>query len=333
MTRRDDFLQPVKDVLANRAGHQCSNPDCPIITSGPHSFSNKSVNIGVAAHIYAALPGGKRYDPDMTSEERKSIDNGIWLCQTCAKLVDSDDELFTVELLKSWKKQHEEAIHKNQLGLKLNLGSISYKSTTGVKSKNARLKPKISVIINSGLNNFPVYSHVSTSSSNPVPISFSIKNNSKTIIEYLQIHSWLLYGRVVRNPEVWESSPWKPQDIERLPAELTQFGNLGVFNRYTLSLSPHENFNIMPSQYPKYLPEFEIQWMTFFGMVPMPWQLEIPNMKPISGVLLLWVSERGIFSCESVPVDSDWNQVARRVKNIITKFRRDKSKIEYTGIP
>lgn len=36
----------------------------------------------------------------MTHEERKSINNGIWLCQTCSKIIDSDELKYTVEKLK-----------------------------------------------------------------------------------------------------------------------------------------------------------------------------------------------------------------------------------------
>ncbi len=35
----------------------------------------------------------------MTLEQRKSADNGNWLGQTCAKLIDSDEERFPIELL------------------------------------------------------------------------------------------------------------------------------------------------------------------------------------------------------------------------------------------
>ena len=34
--------------------------------------------------------GGPRYDASMTPEERKSFENGIWLCQSCSKLIDTD---------------------------------------------------------------------------------------------------------------------------------------------------------------------------------------------------------------------------------------------------
>lgn len=67
------------------------------------------ISIGEASHITAAAPGGPRYDPTLTSEERKSPENGIWLCKDHAKAVDSKDPYFTVQLLKEWKQQANEA--------------------------------------------------------------------------------------------------------------------------------------------------------------------------------------------------------------------------------
>ena len=40
-------------------------------------------------------------------QDLKSINNGIWLCQSCAKLIDSDENKYTVKLIKSWKEQTE----------------------------------------------------------------------------------------------------------------------------------------------------------------------------------------------------------------------------------
>jgi formylglycine-generating enzyme required for sulfatase activity len=105
---RDYFTQQVKETLADRAGNRCSNPSCRKPTSGPREDPGKAVSIGVAAHITAASPGGPRYDPTMSAEERSSIDNGIWLCQNCAKLVDNDPEHYPVDLLHAWKEQAEQ---------------------------------------------------------------------------------------------------------------------------------------------------------------------------------------------------------------------------------
>jgi hypothetical protein len=106
---RDDFSQRTIDILAARAGGRCSNPRCRQLTSGPRTEPDKAVNIGVAAHITAAAASGPRYDPDLTPEARRHADNGLWLCQNCAKLVDNDPTAFPVHLLRAWKRQAEDA--------------------------------------------------------------------------------------------------------------------------------------------------------------------------------------------------------------------------------
>ena len=104
---RDDFTKPVSRELAKRVGHRCSNPKCRKLTSGPHSDPAKSVNTGVAAHITAASPGGPRFDASMTPRQRQEISNGIWLCQGCAKLVDSDIGRYSIQVLNEWKEISE----------------------------------------------------------------------------------------------------------------------------------------------------------------------------------------------------------------------------------
>lgn len=100
---RDDFKLAVARLLARRAGHRCSNPDCRRDTSGPASIAESAINIGVAAHITAASEGGPRFDVNLTAAQRSAIANGIWLCQWCGKLVDSDEAHYTRELLGNWK--------------------------------------------------------------------------------------------------------------------------------------------------------------------------------------------------------------------------------------
>jgi hypothetical protein len=100
---RDDFSASIKDALAKRVAFRCSNPKCDDATSGPHTEAARSVNLGVASHITAAASGGPRFDDSLAPEERASIDNGIWLCQSCAKLVDNDPTRYPVSLLRNWK--------------------------------------------------------------------------------------------------------------------------------------------------------------------------------------------------------------------------------------
>ena len=100
---RDDFASEVKRTLAARVGNLCSRPECRALTSGPQDDPTKAMNVGVAAHITGAAPGGPRYDPSLTSEQRCHADNGIWLCQNCAKIVDNDVAQFPAEVLRAWK--------------------------------------------------------------------------------------------------------------------------------------------------------------------------------------------------------------------------------------
>jgi hypothetical protein len=104
---RDDFTEPVKRILAARAGNRCSKPDCRALTSGPQVDDGKALNVGVAAHITAAAPGGPRFDPNLSLEQRGAASNGIWLCQTCGKLVDNDPARYTRTMLIDWKRQAE----------------------------------------------------------------------------------------------------------------------------------------------------------------------------------------------------------------------------------
>lgn len=109
MSERDDFLEGVKRVLAERVGYRCSHPECRAPTSGPHTEAGKRVSVGVAAHITAAAEGGPRYNPNLTPEERRSPENGIWMCQTHGTLVDRDEARFSEQMLREWKAKAEEA--------------------------------------------------------------------------------------------------------------------------------------------------------------------------------------------------------------------------------
>lgn len=112
---RDDFSSKTVRALALRAGYRCSFPGCNQLTVGPSDESLTSItNIGVAAHIHAAAPGplARRYDPNQTPDERKDINNGIWMCVNHSVEIDRDEIRYTAEILKEMKKAHEEEIKK-----------------------------------------------------------------------------------------------------------------------------------------------------------------------------------------------------------------------------
>jgi hypothetical protein len=106
---RDEFSAATKDLLAKRVGYHCSNPECQRPTIGPQQDASGAVNVGVGAHITAASTGGPRYDASLSPEQRCDSTNGIWLCQTCAKLVDNDPVRYDRVVLEGWKRAAERA--------------------------------------------------------------------------------------------------------------------------------------------------------------------------------------------------------------------------------
>lgn len=114
-TSRDEFDSKIIESLAKRASYICSNPDCRSLTLYPSSNDPELYNyIGVASHITAAALNGPRYDPALTPVERKSIENGIFLCSNCATMIDKNKGTgFPIELLKQWKSDHESWVRAN----------------------------------------------------------------------------------------------------------------------------------------------------------------------------------------------------------------------------
>ena len=102
-----DFNKKTTLGVAKRAAYKCSNPDCRVSTVGPNSDPEKSIVIGEAAHIFGARLGSKRYSSSMTDVARAEITNAIWLCRNCHKIIDSDGESYSANVLFAWRESHE----------------------------------------------------------------------------------------------------------------------------------------------------------------------------------------------------------------------------------
>lgn len=133
---RDDFLAKTVQRLRDCAGNVCSYPDCYVHTHGAKASGDGALSVGVACHIKAAAPGGPRYDVTQTKDERRHIDNGIWMCQTHSRLVDADDSAYSVGTLLEWKIQAE--IRSNSL--------VNQKSFTEKEIKAAVEEGTVSVL-------------------------------------------------------------------------------------------------------------------------------------------------------------------------------------------
>lgn len=106
-SRRVNFLKSTRIILAGTAGHLCSFYDCPKVTIGPEVKGDGSVGVkgvAIAAHIYAASPGGPRPPVGLTDEEIRAESNGIWLCPDDATKVDAFQFEYPAELLLEMKR-------------------------------------------------------------------------------------------------------------------------------------------------------------------------------------------------------------------------------------
>lgn len=103
---RDDFSASVKTELAKRVNYHCSV--CDAQTVAAKAGADSSFNIGKAAHIKAAAAGGPRYDATQTPEERRSIQNGMWVCANCGDIIDRDENTYPSDHLHELKKVAEQ---------------------------------------------------------------------------------------------------------------------------------------------------------------------------------------------------------------------------------
>jgi hypothetical protein len=116
MASRDDFTARTKHILGKKVGYRCSCPTCRRLTIGPAKDISAPLLIAEAAHISSAAAGGPRYNQKLTTEERKGVENGIWLCAACHTMVDKDRNRFTGDIMREWKRTAEESARREVEG-------------------------------------------------------------------------------------------------------------------------------------------------------------------------------------------------------------------------
>ncbi len=98
-------------------------PNCGRITVGPAGAAEKSVSVGVTAHIYSAGAGGPRGRGGLNEDELKSFANAIWLCSNHGALVDKNDgQDYPASVLISYKALHEARIARELQGMPSRFG-------------------------------------------------------------------------------------------------------------------------------------------------------------------------------------------------------------------
>ncbi|TCB54469.1 hypothetical protein [Acinetobacter terrestris] len=110
---RDNFSSKTIEQLAKSVGYQCVRPGCAQITHFYDTLTGSMKSAARASHDSAASGGGPRYDASLTTEQRKSYENGAHLCVKCAVIVDIDVERFPPGIISGWQRKAVEI--RNQL--------------------------------------------------------------------------------------------------------------------------------------------------------------------------------------------------------------------------
>ena len=100
MARKAPKLDTLR-ILYAISGNQCAFPDCT------HSlFNDDGLYIAQLCHIEAANENGSRYNENKTDDDRRSVDNLMFLCHRHHKETDNVKK-FSVEKLREIKRTHE----------------------------------------------------------------------------------------------------------------------------------------------------------------------------------------------------------------------------------
>nr|WP_314188024.1 HNH endonuclease signature motif containing protein [uncultured Brevundimonas sp.] len=97
---------PIKTSVLSRlfamSGNLCAYPSCPQILY--REDGTGFVNI---CHIHAVEEGWTRYDPDVSDEALRAIDNLVLMCRNHHGEIDQEFSPISADQLREWKRQHE----------------------------------------------------------------------------------------------------------------------------------------------------------------------------------------------------------------------------------
>jgi hypothetical protein len=96
------YLDSTLKKLSILSRNKCAFPDCPLPL-----IDESGTLTGEICHIKARNSGGKRYDAAQTNKERNAYENLILMCSIHHTVIDSSEEIFTVEILQKLKENHE----------------------------------------------------------------------------------------------------------------------------------------------------------------------------------------------------------------------------------
>lgn len=100
-------------LIWGRSGNMCAYPDCKKQLVIDETSTDDPSVIGQEAHIVAKKENGPRGQYPLELEKRDKYDNLILLCSVHHKLIDDQENEYTVEKLHDFKNKHEAWIKEN----------------------------------------------------------------------------------------------------------------------------------------------------------------------------------------------------------------------------
>jgi hypothetical protein len=105
--------------LCLKSGNLCAFPHCDALM-----MNEAGLFIGQLYHIEAAEPGGERFNPDMTNEERRSVSNLMLMCYPHHR-ESNDTTKYTVSKLKRMKAAHERRFSRPDRAMREKVGRLN----------------------------------------------------------------------------------------------------------------------------------------------------------------------------------------------------------------
>lgn len=102
-------------MLWGKAAGRCSMPECRLELVHDATETDDETLVGENCHIVAESDTGPRANPNMAIEQRNTYTNLILLCNNHHKVIDSQENEYTIQRLNEIKQAHEKWV-REQLG-------------------------------------------------------------------------------------------------------------------------------------------------------------------------------------------------------------------------
>jgi hypothetical protein len=117
-------FETLRELLL-KSGNLCAFPGCDSLL-----MDAAGLFIGQFCHIEAAEPGGERFNPSMTNEERRSASNLMLMCYAHHRQTNDVAE-YTVPYLKQIKSAHERRFSRPDRSIREKVARLSRASLVG----------------------------------------------------------------------------------------------------------------------------------------------------------------------------------------------------------